>query len=616
MSVDLSCDYRENPHLMRYNQNICLWSRRKIVAVSCLGGTVALVAIVAACLLFAPGAPLAGIGAAISGATLVKFGASVAAANIFWGFVFALTPTMGALLGAICYLYKSAAFPRDQQTSSLSSVELSPLSSSFQGLENRYQDLICCQLDISRRPGFDFLNPNERNPEMIVEHFRQIPHCEKGVCIATGTERLIFDLLLGNFQAVIGVDIEPRAKAYLDFLILLGRISDDRAEFCRLAEDLSEASFEDERQSRIAAIIEKIELSSMPRFMKDYYRMNIDSFSMIFYRTRKLWKNDASFDAVNYYKNDELFNKFQRYAEQGRIISTWRDINQLQVFDDLVVKAIDVSNIWNFALIDLEWDSRSTPRVIWTRVSGQALVMPEDPSQRPDHVYSWQYFSYMAVKLAPEQRVAFMRSKEKLQDAHMDDGSSPQKIFCGLFHYFDSHLQKVVHPFDPADPFDHPIPYSTSPKPAQLLEAYIQTNVYDSDELGALDLATQFKQNFKLSRATRDQIERLCQDPDFSRFAPQLVCLMNNYFANYCQGSDDYTVFASIAGWKRSFETFYSENPQDLKKILYQLKTKNILREFLDRLRESEGHWSPDFTESFSRCCEELQIRDFAPALL
>src|SRR5579872_1647372 len=71
----------------------------------------------------------------------------------------------------------------------------------------------------------DYREPNECGPNHIKPHLALM---EKGWIVSVGSERSFFDILLSpeeQCEGLIILDIDPRIKAYCDFLILLLRMS-------------------------------------------------------------------------------------------------------------------------------------------------------------------------------------------------------------------------------------------------------------------------------------------------------------------------------------------------------------------------------------------------------
>jgi hypothetical protein len=79
-------------------------------------------------------------------------------------------------------------------------------------------------------PFKDYLVPNELNPYLVKLHFDLLD--EAGLLVSTGTERSFIDLALcEKCTGLVGVDINPRVKAYNDFNTLLLRLSENRKDY-------------------------------------------------------------------------------------------------------------------------------------------------------------------------------------------------------------------------------------------------------------------------------------------------------------------------------------------------------------------------------------------------
>jgi len=172
-----------------------------------------------------------------------------------------------------------------------------------------------------------YLNPNE-NPEGYRSILNEItPLCQDrpGLIMSVGTERILFLLLLVDeryFTGVLGRDRDPAAKAYLDFVFLLIRLSSSMEEFVQLA--LPPTS--DLLPRRIAEIRDKISVSSISLLARDYYLEHLELFSSIYYDTNKNWVDWPEMDCVNYWRNRTLFDKLKRYVDAGAAASTVGDL--------------------------------------------------------------------------------------------------------------------------------------------------------------------------------------------------------------------------------------------------------------------------------------------------
>lgn len=290
-------------------------------------------------------------------------------------------------------------------------------------LEEMHRPEICQQINLTQAVLHDYLEPNECNPQDMKTHFLKVENAKNGSCVTTGTERAVFDLLLGDFQYVINVDIEPKVKAYIDFLILLVRISENREEFCSFAQAT-------DIENLRTTVLQRILLSDMPQFMKTYYSDNFETYSKVFYSTGKQWTNDELFKEVNYYRNDDLFAKFKKYAQEGRFISVCGDINDLKAFENVV--AIDTSNIYFYTFIHPSLSGSSQhPLIIWTCPKSQISVKK----------MLWSFYSYRfrpEEEPTPEQMKPLVKKwflevpenglRDSLYEVIMDDSRMPCPI--------------------------------------------------------------------------------------------------------------------------------------------------------------------------------------------
>jgi len=141
------------------------------------------------------------------------------------------------------------------------------------------------------------------------------------------------------------------------------RLSKDRQEYCCL----STPPASDQEENRLRVIKEKIGQSNLPIALKSYYLRNLVNFSKIYYKYSPVWKEDGfNFGRCFYHLNDDQFLKLQRYAQAGSIICTIGNINDLEFLGPQKVAVVDVSNIPQYAMINLKGLRKSTPKIVWT----------------------------------------------------------------------------------------------------------------------------------------------------------------------------------------------------------------------------------------------------------
>jgi len=268
----------------------------------------------------------------------------------------------------------------------------------LKSLEKIFFKAICYDIDIEGDTGsdsfdrIDYLIPNETTPKNIKPHLDKM--CE-GLIVSMGTERSFFDLLLSPKKKCTGLiirDINPRVKAYADFLILLLRISKTRDEFVKLSQDPEREpgqdiyrsvnrkplKYEIERLSntklwkdRVSSIKSKIYESDMPTELKEYYLRHLNAFAYIYFKNDNRDGNHLPYlsnnEGIEYRKDDALFFKLKEFAENGKIIATIGDINDLNFLKGRKIAVVDTSNIISYGKIHLKGIEESQPLVIWTR---------------------------------------------------------------------------------------------------------------------------------------------------------------------------------------------------------------------------------------------------------
>jgi len=248
-------------------------------------------------------------------------------------------------------------------------------------------------VDVKKRPDFrSYLIPNEIGVLGIRRHLTMTQH---GLLVSTGTERSFFDLALidpTQCEGLIVRDFDPEVKAYVDFNVLLLRISRSREDYVTLSTLIPDSTLttspgdhlthetpwnEELYQEKIAIIRERMEKIRMPANIKAYYLTQLEASGRIYFHarmTRELsmetmtcctWRENPEFD-VKYHLDDRLFYQLQRYAKCGNIIATVGTINDLQFLDKINISILDTSNICDYSFLGFKTSSK--PTVIVTKV--------------------------------------------------------------------------------------------------------------------------------------------------------------------------------------------------------------------------------------------------------
>ncbi len=245
-----------------------------------------------------------------------------------------------------------------------SSQQTQSIRIDHQSLEEPLKDQVYIKIDVKAKLNFrDFLSPNEQSPKNVKPHLEPM---SQGLMVSTGTERSFYDLLLSSEEKCTGLvvrDINPRVKAYVDFVILLLRICDTREEFLKLSSNPKKKGFD----ARIELIKEKLIGSDVPTQIKEYYLTHLSDFATIYFPEKHLPEHGDN-TQTDYRSDDRLFAKLQRYAKAGAIIATVGSINDLQFLGDQKVAVVDTSNVCDYEEINLKGNGEFNPITIWTKV--------------------------------------------------------------------------------------------------------------------------------------------------------------------------------------------------------------------------------------------------------
>ncbi len=244
-----------------------------------------------------------------------------------------------------------------------------------QSLENRYAHLIFQDFEVHKDFGFQDYHQtqNEWPPQNIKPHLHQE---QPGITVTTGTERGFWELLFSEEEFCEGLvfrDISPKVKAYIDFNVLLLRISKNMQEYAELSDPIpwwlenGSAIL----SNRITVITEKTQNSDLPEQVKNYYLKNIKRFGSVYLHLGQHadWRKDHHFSKCWYHQDEEPFLKLQRYAKSGNIIATIGDINDLRFLKDTKINIVDTSNIHDYCVVNLQGEGEFSPKVIWTELT-------------------------------------------------------------------------------------------------------------------------------------------------------------------------------------------------------------------------------------------------------
>lgn len=256
---------------------------------------------------------------------------------------------------------------------------------------NLEEDLIAeidVEVDVETPPPFhDCLTPNEY-PNGLSDHINLVK--EGGIAVSCGTERSFFNLIATSrrINGLVIRDINPRVKAYMDFNILLMRISNDVYDYQSYLSQKPDLDWL------------KVKICHTPLSEKliAYYLKNLENFANVFYgMASQNWryvKDDEILEKFAYHNtaNYRLFNRLKNCAEWGKIAVTIGPINDLRFLKDYKISLVDVSNIPAYSYIDLRILGDSTPRVLFTRFD--------------EHGRN-SYFSHTHQPISEEERVKF-----------------------------------------------------------------------------------------------------------------------------------------------------------------------------------------------------------------
>ncbi len=343
-----------------------------------------------------------------------------------------------------------------------------------------FKDHINIEVNVEKEGWGDkeYLSPNERAPDQVKGHLDLM---DRGLIVSTGTERSFYDLILSPEDRCTGLvtrDINPKVKAYNDFLILLLRVSSSREDFCKLAA----GPFNEEKR---AEILRRLTEVNMPHEMRGYYVKNFDHFANIYYPVEhRILSSHDGFGAVeakkvDYWSDDICFNKLKSYADAGKIVSTIGDIGDLQFINGHSISIVDTSNIGDYFAVDVNCDSY--PRIIW------------NAQFREFHGFS-RYRSYVHEPLIPEQKdemdELFLKSLG-IMESQCETSLFPPLAMRVLIRSIANDTsygtelyqdRMKCSPFKSIDPFRDPVPFGYSKTSFKALEMFTRDD-WDGKDL-------------------------------------------------------------------------------------------------------------------------------------
>lgn len=406
------------------------------------------------------------------------------------------------------------------------------------------KDHSCVDVDVTADCGFsDFLEPNEGTPEGLAPHLDLM---SRGLIVAVGTERCFFGLLLSNptkCEGMVVRDINPRVKAYVDFNILLLRISCAREEYCSLA---TKPANERSLEVRLTHIREKIKttLSILP-FRKEYYQKHLKAFADVYFNTSKEWVSKTCFSKVNYFNDNAQFSKLQEFANAGKIVATIGSITDLSFLRNRRVAIIDTSNVNAYCVLDIQGFPCTYPtRLIWTGL-------------RSDDLTTYRSFTYSHVTTAEREELTLLVAQwKKANGIEGNPHGWEKKLYTSL---------SLVH--SKPDPI-------CAREALAALKKWLSTDLYEIPGFGVISMRkTEIE---KMKKVPLPILKQVLKDPNLKRFVDILV-------ESFRELGKLYLDFIDVPGWKDTFEkkilhddAFAPEN------LFSRLQKDGILQRLLD----------------------------------
>ncbi len=238
----------------------------------------------------------------------------------------------------------------------------------------------------------DFRYPNEPfKEEQLQEHLQNIE--PGGILVTTGSERPFLTANVAQrllrkssakknplfFSGIVILDINPQIKKYVDYNVLLLRLSRSKEEYKMLSTSveindvqiLIKTRLEEESANgHLSEDMRNYYLSNLVELHKHYHCFDLDSPEHPFY-LQQAWRSENIFKNLKYWEKDADFYPLHHLAKSGNIIVITGDIQNLAFLERKRISLIDVSNIPVFIKpSDWKWQIEKTthPHILRTHL--------------------------------------------------------------------------------------------------------------------------------------------------------------------------------------------------------------------------------------------------------
>ncbi len=249
-------------------------------------------------------------------------------------------------------------------------IEKTPTPSATSPLESELMELSTQPLDfeITAQLLYRDLEPNEGYVEKVQSLLPPMNALDGTLVVTTGTERAFF---LGCFlpetiEGIVVIDHNPKVIAYDHFNILLLRISDSLDEYFDFSKPSSRKT--PDYEHRISMIEAKINATTIPADLREYYIKNLRIFANIYFKVQQAWRDNQVFEKTNYSKHSSCFQILSHFAKHGKIIPICRNINDLTCLKSFEISVIDASNINQYIPFNFQMKQVRPPTLITTKL--------------------------------------------------------------------------------------------------------------------------------------------------------------------------------------------------------------------------------------------------------
>ena len=218
---------------------------------------------------------------------------------------------------------------------------------------------------IKARGGWDFIAPNEKNPQQAIPALKKTPG---GVYLSVGTERAFIGAALSNADHLMILDYDRLTLLFNRINIALLKAAPDRESYLKLRLEASAAKWLSAAETLPSGSPERVVLSDLNSFK--WWEIKVRKGAQFerpqsFFELHQEKPANGAFVGANYLWDDELFSKLHQMALDNKIEAHLVDLRDAEATSRVAraiyrakgagsLAALDVSNAWDGAYVGKE----------------------------------------------------------------------------------------------------------------------------------------------------------------------------------------------------------------------------------------------------------------------